>query len=86
MIGNLTAAAILRLIGIANESRERATVQGILVKLPTEAERQRARRILLAFYQRQQRRLARKEIADIDPLLVQAVKDWSLRCSSNPKP
>jgi hypothetical protein len=82
---NLTAR-IARLIGIANESRERATIHGVVFELPTEAERQRARCILLRLCRWQCKRVGRKDLASVHPLVWQTVNDWGLRFSREPNP
>lgn len=56
------------------------------LELPTEAERQEARHELLSEYRRQWQQFGSKQIAGIDPLLVQAVKDWALRIFAEPNP
>jgi hypothetical protein len=82
---NLTAR-IARLIGIANESRKRATMHGVVFELPTKAERQRARRILLRLYRWQWKRVERKELASVHPLVWQTVNDWGFRIFAAPDP
>jgi hypothetical protein len=79
-------ARIARLICIANESRERATLHGDAIELPTEAERQRARCTLLRLYRWQWKRVGRKELAAVHPLVWQTVNDWGLRIFAAPNP
>jgi hypothetical protein len=93
----LPTAEIVRLLGIANDNRDQQAAQlrrmvpdkisGIAdEELPTEAERYKARKDLLKEFQWQYQQVGGKQIAAIDPYLVQAVKDWAFRIFAKPKP
>ena len=71
----LTQIQIIELLGIANGNCDATVV-----------ERQEARKDLLSEFQWQWEQLDLKQIMQIDPLLVQGMKDWGFRIFAEPDP
>jgi hypothetical protein len=67
-----TPAKIVQLIGIADNN--------------SHQKRHKARKALLREFRRQCQQFGSEKITTIDPLLVQAVKDWGFRIFTKPHP
>ena len=86
---NLPSLRIAELFVIANENPDaskRRRVQGRRIEQITERERAAAVRKLLREFRTQKEQFGRNEIAQIDPLLVQGIRDWGSRIFAAEEP